>query len=157
MASRNKPENLTCVTGKDNYGFDKELEISKIEREISAKVRGNIDKSQKEFYLREQLRAIHTELGDDPEEGEELRTQLAQKGLPNDVYQKALKEVSRLEKINPSSPDYSIILNYLDWIKELPFSDSTVDTEDLKKAKEILDSDHFGLEKVKQRIVEYVK
>ncbi len=136
--------------------FDKELEISKIEREISAKVRGNIDKSQKEFYLREQLRAIHTELGDDPEEGEELRTQLAQKGLPNDVYQKALKEVSRLEKINPSSPDYSIILNYLDWIKELPFSDSTVDTEDLKKAKEILDSDHFGLEKVKQRIVEYL-
>ncbi|MBR2498413.1 MAG: endopeptidase La [Clostridia bacterium] len=136
--------------------FDKELEISKIERKISAKVRGSIDKSQKEFYLREQLRAIHNELGDDPEEGDELREQLSKKGLPEEVYQKALKEISRLEKINPSSPDYSIILNYLDWIKELPFSESTVDTDDLKKAKEILDSDHFGLEKVKQRIVEYL-
>ena len=136
--------------------FDKELEISKIERKISNKVKGNIDKSQKEFYLREQLRAIHSELGDDPEEADELRAQLDKKGLPDDVHQKALKEISRLEKINPSSPDYSIILNYLDWIKELPFSQSTVDTEDLKKAKEILDSDHFGLEKVKQRIVEYL-
>ncbi len=136
--------------------FDREIEIAKIERKITAKVRGSIDKSQKEFYLREQLKAIHSELGEDPEEGEELAQQLKAKNLPQDVEEKALKEISRLDKINPSSPDYSIILNYLDWIKDLPFGQSTVDTEDLKKAKEILDKDHFGLEKVKQRIVEYL-
>ena len=136
--------------------FERELEIAKIERKITAKVRGSIDKSQKEFYLREQLKAIHSELGEDPEEGEELVEKIKNKGLPKDVEEKALKEVSRLDKINPSSPDYSIILNYLDWILDLPFNQSTVDTKDLSKAKEILDSDHFGLEKVKQRIVEYL-
>ena len=136
--------------------FERELEIAKIERKITAKVRGSIDKSQKEFYLREQLKAIHSELGEDPEEGEELVEKIKAKGLPKDVEEKALKEVSRLDKINPSSPDYSIILNYLDWIVDLPFNQSTVDTADLSKAKEILDKDHFGLEKVKERIVEYL-
>ncbi len=136
--------------------FDKEIEIAKIERKITAKVKGSIDKSQKEFYLREQLKAIHSELGEDPEEGEELLEQIKKKGLPKEVEEKAIKEISRLEKINPSSPDYSIILNYLDWIKDLPFNDYTVDTDDLKLAKEILDKDHFGLEEVKERIVEYL-
>ncbi len=136
--------------------FIKELEILKIEKKITAKVREGIDKSQKEFYLREQIKAIHNELGDDGEEGEELKNQILAKGLPKDVEEKALKELSRLDKINPSSPDYSIILNYLDWIKELPFGDSTKDTDNLAIAKEVLDSDHFGLEKVKQRIVEYI-
>ncbi len=136
--------------------FDKEIEIAKIERKISAKVRNSIDKSQKEFYLREQIKAIHCELGEAPEEGQVLVDQIKAKGLPAEVEEKALKEISRLDKINPSSPDYSIILNYLDWIKDLPFNQSTVDTENLKQAKEILDKDHFGLEKVKQRIVEYL-
>lgn len=136
--------------------FNRELEISKIERKITAKVRQSIDKSQKEFYLREQLKAIHDELGDGVDELEELTRQIKEKGLPSEAEEKALKEISRLDKINPSSPDYSIILNYLDWIKDLPFGKSTVDTEDLKTAKEILDKDHFGLEKVKQRIVEYL-
>ncbi len=136
--------------------FERELEIVKIEKKISEKVRGNIDKSQKEFYLREQLKAIHTELGDDPEESDQLKEQILAKKLPLEVEEKALKEISRLGKINPSSPDYSIILNYLDWIKELPFNQFTEDTEDLKFAKEVLDKDHFGLEKVKERIVEYL-
>ncbi|MBQ8426246.1 MAG: endopeptidase La [Clostridia bacterium] len=136
--------------------FVKELEILKIEKKITARVREGIDKSQKEFYLREQLKAIHNELGDNPEEGDELKNQIFAKGLPKDVEEKALKELSRLDKINPSSPDYSIILNYLDWIKELPFSESTEDTSSLTDAKAVLDSDHFGLEKVKQRIVEYI-
>ena len=136
--------------------FSKELEISKIERKISTKVRQSIDKSQKEFYLREQLKAIHDELGDNLDEIDALTEELKEKGLPEEVLDKAMKEISRLDKINPSSPDYSIILNYLDWIKDLPFGKSTTDTEDLSKAKEILDSDHFGLEKVKQRIVEYI-
>ena len=136
--------------------FKKELEIVKIEKKISSKVRQSIDKSQKEFYLREQLKAIHDELGDNLDERDELKNQILDKKLPKEIEEKMLKEIARLDKINPSSPDYSIILNYLDWIKELPFNESTEDTSDLKKAKEILDSDHFGLEKVKQRIVEYL-
>ncbi len=141
-------------------GFEKllfkELEIAKIEKKINGKVRQSIDKSQKEFYLREQIKAIHSELGDDADEEDELRDKIKAKNLPSHIEEKALKEISRLSKINPSSPDYSIILNYLDWIKELPFTESTVDTENLEEAKEILDADHFGLEKVKQRIVEYL-
>ncbi|MBE7061110.1 MAG: endopeptidase La [Clostridiales bacterium] len=136
--------------------FSRESEILRIERKITGKVRQSIDKSQKEFYLREQLKAIHTELGDDPEEGEELAQKIKEKNLPKDIEEKALKEVKRLDKINPSSPDYSIILNYLDWIRDLPFNEATEDTDDLKVAKEVLDKDHFGLEKVKQRIVEYL-
>ncbi len=136
--------------------FSREVEIAKIERKITSKVRTSIDKSQKEFYLREQLKAIHDELGDDLNELEQLKNVIKEKGLPKDIEEKALKEIARLDKINPSSPDYSIILNYLDWIKELPFNFSTQDTADLKKAMEILDKDHFGLQKVKQRIIEYL-
>ena len=136
--------------------FLKELEILKIEKRISGKVRQSIDKSQKEFYLREQLKAIHTELGDNADEGDELTKQIKEKKLPKDIEEKMLKEIARLDKINPSSPDYSIILNYLDWIKELPFNDSTVDTESLSEAKAVLDKDHFGLDKVKERIVEHL-
>ena len=133
-----------------------ELEISKIERKISAQVRKNIDKGQKEFYLREQLKAIHSELGDDEDEKKTLLKEIKDKRLPAEVEEKALKELARLDKINPSSPDYSIILNYLDWIKELPFNTVTEDTEDLTAAKAVLDADHFGLESVKERIVEYL-
>lgn len=136
--------------------FSRELEISKIEKKITGKVRSNIDKSQKEFYLREQLRAIHEELGDDADEEDELTEKIKAKNLPAEIEEKALKEVARLDKINPSSPDYSIILNYLDWLLALPFNEHTEDTEDLKKAKAVLDADHFGLEKVKERIVEYL-
>ncbi len=136
--------------------FAKEVEIARIEKKISSKVRSSIDKSQKEYYLREQLKAIHEELGDDVNERDELTQKIKAKNLPKDVEEKALKEVERLSKINPSSPDYSIILNYLDWICELPWGEGTVDTDSLAEAKEMLDADHFGLEKVKQRIVEYL-
>ena len=136
--------------------FKHELEIAKIEKKISSKVRESIDKSQKEFYLREQLKAIHDELGDSADEKQELIDKIKEKNLPKEIEDKMMKESARLDKINPSSPDYSIILNYLDWIKELPFTISTEDTSDLVKAKEILDADHFGLEKVKQRILEYL-
>lgn len=136
--------------------FSKELEISKIEKKINSSVRKSIDQSQKEYYLREQLKAIHTELGDDENESDALVKAIKDKNLPKEIEEKALKEVARLDKINPSSPDYSIILNYLDWLKDLPFNECTKDTESLKKAKEVLDKDHFGLEKVKERIVEYI-
>ncbi|MBO5928331.1 MAG: endopeptidase La [Clostridia bacterium] len=136
--------------------YASELEIAKIEKKISSRVRKSIDQSQKEFYLREQIKAIHTELGDDVDERENLTRRIKEKKLPEQIEQKALKEIERLDKINPSSPDYSIILNYLDWILELPFNEQTKDCESLSLAKEILDGDHFGLEKVKARIVEYI-
>ena len=134
----------------------KEIEIAKIEKDISAKVRQSIDSSQKEYYLREQLKAIHSELGDDEDEKSKLSDEIKAKNLPKDIEEKCLKEIARLDKINPSSPDYSIILNYLDWIRELPFGNMTEDNTDIVKAKEILDKDHFGLEKVKDRILEYL-
>lgn len=136
--------------------FAKELELLKIEKKIASKVRVSIDNSQKEFYLREQLKAIHEELGDDEDDIDELAEKIKDKNLPEEIEEKAFKELARLDKINPSSPDYSIILNYLDWLLDLPFGEYTKDTESLSKAKEILDKDHFGLEKVKQRIVEYL-
>ena len=146
---------LERVKAFDNL-FRKEIEIGKIERKLNAKVRSNIDKSQKEFFLREQIKAIHDELGDDVDELVKLKEDIKNKNLPTEIEEKALKEIARLDKINPSSPDYSIILNYLDWIKELPFSTLTEDTDDLNKAMEILNKDHFGLEKVKQRIIEHL-
>ena len=133
-----------------------ELEIIKIEKKIDAEVKSRIDKSQKEYFLREQLKAIHGELGDNEDEKDTLEKKIKDKKLPKEIEDRVLKEVSRLDKINPSSPDYSVILNYIDWITELPFNECTKDTEDLKKAKAVLDSDHFGLEKVKERILEYI-
>lgn len=136
--------------------FIKECEIFKIENKIAGKVKASIDKNQKEFLLKEQLRAIHDELGDGESDAERLEKQLKEKNLPSEVLEHALKELSRLENVNPSSPDYSVILNYIDWILELPFGVYTEDNADIKKAKEILDKDHFGLVKVKERILEYL-
>lgn len=134
----------------------RETEIAKLERKITSSVRSSIDKSQKEFYLREQIKAIHNELGDGEDDRTDLERRIKEANLPQEVESKAMKELSRLDKVNPSSPDYSVILNYLDWILDLPFSKSTVDRENIAEAKAILDADHFGLEKVKQRITEYI-
>lgn len=133
-----------------------ELEIASLEKKISARVRQSIDKSQKEYYLREQLRAIHAELGDDEEERDIIRGQIMDKKMPAEVEEKALKELSKMEKMPPSSPEYTVIRNYFDWLLDLPFNEATVDTEDLNDAIKILDADHYGLEKVKERIVEYL-
>ena len=152
LAEDNTVERLKAFTAL----FKRETEISKIEKKINSTVRSSIDKSQKEFYLREQIKAIHAELGDGEDDREELAKKIKDANLPQEVTDKAMKELSRLDRINPSSPDYSVILNYLDWILELPFSKSTVDRENIAEAKEILDADHFGLIKVKQRITEYI-
>jgi len=133
-----------------------ELEIANLEKKIASRVRQNIDKSQKEYYLREQLRAIHAELGDDEEEREEIRKSILEKGMPEEVEAKALKELSKMDKMMPSSPEYTVIRNYFDWLLDLPFTEQTQDTEDLSEAIKILNEDHYGLEKVKERIVEYL-
>ena len=133
-----------------------ELEIAKLEKKISATVRQNIDKNQKEYFLREQLKAIHTELGDDENEREELTRRIKEKHMPAEAEEKALKEIARTDKMPPSSPEYTVIRNYLDWLIDLPWSEETEDTARLADARKVLDEDHYGLEKVKTRIVEYL-
>ncbi|MBQ7408792.1 MAG: endopeptidase La [Clostridia bacterium] len=131
-------------------------EIAEAGKRISERVRKNVEKGQKEYYLREQLRAIHQELGDDENEKDLLEKQIKEKNLPQEVEEKALKELSRMSKMNPSSPDYTVIRGYLDWILDLPFNEKTTDCESIALAKEVLDADHYGLEKVKERIIEYL-
>ena len=133
-----------------------ELEISRLERKINSMVRQNIEKNQREYYLREQLRAIHTELGDDEEEKEELERRIKEKGMPEEVEKKALKELSRMDKMQTSSPDYNVLRTYLDWLLDLPWKEKTADTENLQDAVKILNEDHYGLEKIKERITEYL-
>ena len=133
-----------------------ELEISKIERKIATAVRKNIDKSQKEFFLREQLKAIHTELGDDGAEEDKYRAKILAKGLPEAVEEKCLKELDRMGRMNSSSPEYTVIAGYLDQVLELPWSEESKDTEKLADCIKVLEADHYGLEKIKERIVEYL-
>ena len=133
-----------------------ELEIARLEKKISATVRKNIDKNQKEYFLREQLKAIHSELGDDAEERDELTEKIKAKHMPAEIEEKALKELARTDKMPPSSPEYTVIRNYLDWLIDLPWTEESKDTESLSAAREVLDADHYGLEKVKTRITEYL-
>ncbi|HHW47770.1 MAG TPA: endopeptidase La [Clostridiaceae bacterium] len=137
----------------------KETEILKVERNINAKVRKQIDKMQKEYYLREQLKAIQSELGDkDGVAGEvdEYREKLKEANLPEEVEKKVLKELDRLVKMQPASAEASVIRTYLDWIFDIPWTKKTDEIIDLDRAEKILDEDHYGLEKVKERILEYL-
>lgn len=133
-----------------------ELEIARLEKKISATVRQSIDKNQKEYFLREQLKAIHSELGDDEEERDALAGQIRDKHMPEEVEAKALKEIARMDKMPPSSPESTVIRNYLDWLIDLPWTEETKDTESLADARKVLDEDHYGLEKVKTRVTEYL-
>ena len=133
-----------------------ELEIMRLERKINAMVRQNIDKNQKEYYLREQLKAIHTELGDDGEERDELEKRIKEKGMPQEVEEKALKELSRMSRMQSASPEYNVLRLYLDWILDIPWNEHTEDTANLKDAVKVLNDDHYGLEKIKKRITEYL-
>lgn len=133
-----------------------ELEVSKLEKKLANTVRQSIDKNQKEYFLREQLKAIHAELGDDEKESDEYRAQILEKHLPQDLEVKCLKEVDRLGKMPPSSAEYTVITNYLDQVLALPWSEETQDTEALADCVKVLETDHFGLEKIKERITEYL-
>jgi ATP-dependent Lon protease len=132
------------------------LEISQqIQQEVGEKA----GKQQREYFLREQLRAIQRELGElDPQQSEvaELRKEVEAKGLPDEVKAEVSRELSRLESINPASPEYAVIRTRLDWILNLPWSDPPPDAIDLDRAREILDADHYGLERVKDRIIDYL-
>ena len=133
-----------------------ELEIGRLERKIAQDVRKSIDHSQKEYFLREQLKAIHAELGDDVEENVKLKEKILAKKLPEEVEEKALAELARMDKMPPSSPEYTVLRNYADWLIDLPWHEETADTESLSDVEKILEEDHYGLEKIKERVVEYL-
>ena len=136
-----------------------QLSILELGNKIQSQVRGDMDKSQKEYYLRQQLKAIKEELGEKDEtlvEIEEYRTKIKQKNLPEEARKEAERELDRLSRMHPSSAEYTVASTYLDWITALPWNESTEDTMDINKAKKILDDDHYGLEKPKQRILEYL-
>lgn len=137
----------------------KELEIVELERKINVRVRKQMEKTQKEYYLREQMKAIQKELGEKDDrvaEGEEYREKIAEAKLPKEVEEKAIKEVERLEKMPPMAAEATVVRNYLDWLVALPWSKSTKDRLDINHAERILEEDHYGLKKVKERILEYL-
>jgi len=137
----------------------KELDIIEMERKIHFRVRKQMEKTQKEYYLREQMKAIQKELGEKDErvaEAEELRQRLAELELPDEVRQKAEKEIDRLEKMPPLVAEAVVVRNYLDWLLSLPWNVYTEDHLDLKVAEEILNEDHYGLEQVKERILDFL-
>jgi ATP-dependent Lon protease len=136
-----------------------QLEILELGNKIQSQVKNDIDKTQREYYLRQQLKAIRQELGetDEPKvEIEEYRAKVEKKNLPHEAKKEAEREIDRLSRMHPSSAEYTEATTYLDWLTALPWNESTEDNLDIKKARKILDDDHFGLEKAKKRIIEYL-
>ena len=137
--------------------LDMQIELMKIKQEINQKVKSEIDQQQREYYLNNQLRTIQEELGmDDAEEFDRFKQRAAAKKWPKEVAEIFEKELAKLEKYNPSSPDYSVQYNYLDFMLQLPWEEVSKDNLDLKHAQKVLDHDHYGLETVKERIIEYL-
>ena len=137
--------------------LDGQIQLTKLKQEINLKVKQEIDQQQREYYLNSQLRTIQEELGmDGDEEFERFRERAASKKWPDSVAKTFEKELSKLEKYNPNSPDYSVQYNYLEFMLDLPWGEMSKDNLDLGHAKKILDEDHFGLDSVKDRIIEYL-
>ncbi|MDX6485302.1 MAG: ATP-dependent Lon protease, partial [Gaiellaceae bacterium] len=139
--------------------LNRELEVFELGTRIQSQVQSELEKGQREFFLRQQLKAIQEELGEgDPEQAEmaELRSRLEELDLPEDVAKAAMRELGRLERLPPAAAEYGVIRTYLDWIATLPWGVTTTDNLDLDRAREILDEDHYDLEKVKERIIEHL-
>jgi ATP-dependent Lon protease len=137
----------------------RQVEILELKGKIQSEVKSEMDKTQREYILREQLKAIQRELGeDDPQQAEinELRDKVEQAGMPEEIKTRALKEIDRMSRIPSASPEVGVIRTYVDWLIGLPWNVSTDDQLDIRKAAEILDEDHYGLEKIKERILEYL-
>lgn len=155
---------LSCIDLKQRLEklyevLTRELEVLEIERKIGNRVRKQMEKIQKEYYLREQIKAIRKELGDDEdkeEEIEEYRKHLAEGGYPKEVAEAIEKELRRMELTSSMSPELTVIRNYLDWLVELPWEKMSDDTLDIAAAEKVLEQDHYGLEKVKERILDYL-
>ncbi len=142
-----------------NEQLVKEVEVASMQAKIQSMAKEGMDKAQRDYYLREQLKAIRKELGEggeDSEELEELAGQLAKAGLPKEVKKEADKQLKRLVSMHPDSSEATVVRTYLDWLVELPWKKTSRDRLDIKAARTILDEDHFDLEKVKERILEYL-
>jgi ATP-dependent Lon protease len=150
------PDLLEAISGV----LSDELEILRLEQKIEGEVRTRVSKGQKEYYLQEQLKAIRKELGeslgDEDHDGRDLRLAVEKAGMPADVKEKALAEVDRLQRMSPMSPEASVVRSYVETLVALPWKKRTPDRLDLERASEILEEDHYGLEKVKDRILEYL-
>jgi ATP-dependent Lon protease len=139
--------------------LNKRIETAEISNKLQESFKKDMDEKQREFYLRQQLSAIKKELGEDQDEQlevKELRERVEETGLSEEARKAVEKELDRLERIPPSSPEYTVSRNYIDWILDLPWTISTEDTLDLEKAQEDLDHDHYGLAKIKKRIIEFL-
>ncbi len=137
----------------------KELDVLELEDQINSQVQSEVDKSQREYYLREKMKAIQTELGEGDlwmQEIHEVREKLAAAQLPEEANKAALKEIERLQQMPPMSPETGIIRTYLDWLVELPWHNTTEDNLDIKHAQRLLDDQHYGLPKAKDRVLEYM-
>ena len=142
-----------------NENLAKEITVLTMQQEISSQARGEMDKSQREYYLRQQLRAIQQELGEGEEMSEELaqyRKLIADKKIPTEAASEVEKQIKRLERSHPDSAETAIIRTYLDWMTGLPWGVTSADSEDIERARTILDEDHYDIEKVKERILEYL-
>jgi len=137
-----------------------QLEILELGNKIQTQVKDDIDKGQREYYLRQQLKAIQEELGEGEDESkveiEEYRTKIEEIGLPEEAKKEADRELGRLSRMHPSSAEFTVASTYLDWMTTLPWNKSTQDNLDIKKARKVLDDDHYGLEKAKKRVIEYL-
>jgi ATP-dependent Lon protease len=139
--------------------LNRELEVLELGKKIQSEAQSEMEKMQREYFLREQLKAIQRELGEGDEqqmEIEELRTKIAEAGMPDEAEKEALRELSRLEKLPPAAAEYGVIRTYLDWLTSLPWSVTTQDTLDIAYARQVLDEDHYDLDKIKERILEYL-
>ena len=148
-------ERLKLVSGF----LARQIEILELKGKIQSEVKSEMDKTQREYILREQLKAIQRELGeDDPQQAEinELREKVESSGMPEEVRTRAIKEIDRMSRIPSASPEVGVIRTYVDWLVSLPWTTSTDDRLDIREAAVILDEDHYGLEKVKERILEYL-
>ena len=136
-----------------------QMVILELGNKIQTQVKGDIDKSKREYYLRQQLKAIKEELGEKDESSvdiEKYRAKIEEIGLPEQAKKEAERELDRLSNMHPSSSEYTVAMTYIDWITSLPWNKSTKDNLDIKKAQKILEQDHFGLEKPKKRVIEYL-
>ncbi len=142
-----------------NTMLAKELEVLQIQHDITTQAKGEIDRTQREYYLRQQMKAIQQELGEGNElleEIEQYREKVREAKMPEEAAEETERQIGRLERMHPDSAETATLRNYLDWMVGLPWSTSTPDNLDLKKAQKILDEDHYGLEKIKERIVEHL-
>lgn len=151
--------NVTERLEEVRHLIDSEIEIAKLEMSLNREVREKMDKQQKEYYLREKIKVIHRELGDKIDrdtEVEELRAKVKKMKLPKKIEEPVLKEISRLEGMPSMMAETAIVRTYLDWVLALPWKKETRDRLDLAEARKVLDTDHYGLDKVKERIIEYL-